>query len=456
MSEYINSDTVIHFLIVIYNISKKLKGEFKMPKNTKKLIAFFLAAVMLVTIVTPSNLWSAFSDSDYTNVVAATSGDAVAKQKKQKKQEEANFDSEGVSLYASSLPGDVGQGTEVKLDDFITEVNLEKTTGETTDKVGTEYDSTGKLVAKDLYLHFLYSLDVDTLDRALKGEIDYLIYDLPDTMEIPSTSDVPSGDVFGDGEAGDVGDYFIDIKNRRIYIKLDKDALYNYSDAGDFKQNMTGYLKFFVRMNLDKTDDQGKIDNKLGTSDGTKDIIITPDPQPDVSVTKERTGQDIDYDNGKVTFTYTQIIDSNFGTGGQAISYEDRFGFGYNAEVSDITITCSDSSVDTGNIAVTTNKSYDNKETGFKATLPAIGAKQKYTVTYKVTLDLSEAGTGTVNVSDKNTVNVSTNGGKARGEDTTDGSTEYTQKDNSGLKVEKSATAVVKDPENNKITWSCP
>lgn len=52
-----------------------------MPKNTKKLIAFFLAAVMLVTIVTPSNLWSAFSDSDYTNVVAATSGDAVAKQK---------------------------------------------------------------------------------------------------------------------------------------------------------------------------------------------------------------------------------------------------------------------------------------------------------------------------------------------------------------------------------------
>ena len=425
-----------------------------MPKNTKKLIAFFLAAVMLVTIVTPSNLWSAFSDSDYTNVVAATSGDAVAKQKKQKKQEEANFGSEGVSLYASSLPGDVGQGTEVKLDDFITEVNLEKTTGETTDKVGTEYDSTGKLVAKDLYLHFLYSLDVDTLDRALKGEIDYLIYDLPDTMEIPSTSDVPSGDVFGDGEAGDVGDYFIDIKNRRIYIKLDKDALYNYSDAGDFKQNMTGYLKFFVRMNLDKTDDQGKIDNKLGTSNGTKDIIITPDPQPDVSVTKERTGQDIDYDNGKVTFTYTQIIDSNFGTGGQAISYEDRFGFGYNAEVSDITITCSDSSVDTGNIVVTTNKSYDNKETGFKATLPAIGAKQKYTVTYKVTLDLSEAGTGTVNVSDKNTVNVSTNGGKARGEDTTDGSTEYTQKDNSGLKVEKSATAVVKDPENNKITWS--
>ena len=454
MSEYINSDTVIHFLIVIYNISKKLKGEFKMPKNTKKLIAFFLAAVMLVTIVTPSNLWSAFSDSDYTNVVAATSGDAVAKQKKQKKQEEANFDSEGVSLYASSLPGDVGQGTEVKLDDFITEVNLEKTTGETTDKVGTEYDSTGKLVAKDLYLHFLYSLDVDTLDRALKGEIDYLIYDLPDTMEIPSTSDVPSGDVFGDGEAGDVGDYFIDIKNRRIYIKLDKDALYNYSDAGDFKQNMTGYLKFFVRMNLDKTDDQGKIDNKLGTSNGTKDIIITPDPQPDVSVTKERTGQDIDYDNGKVTFTYTQIIDSNFGTGGQTISYEDRFGFGYNAEVSDITITCSDSSVDTGSIVVTTNKSYDNKETGFKATLPAIGAKQKYTVTYKVTLDLSEAGTGTVNVSDKNTVNVSTNGGKARGEDTTDGSTEYIQKDNSGLKVEKSATAVVKDPENNKITWS--
>ena len=454
MSEYINSDTVIRFLIMIYNIKKKLKGEFKMPKNTKKLIAFFLAAVMLVTIVTPSNLWSAFSDSDYTNVVAATSGDAVAKQKKQKKQEEANFDSEGVSLYASSLPGDVGQGTEVKLDDFITEVNLEKTTGETTDKVGTEYDSTGKLVAKDLYLHFLYSLDVATLERALNGEIDYLIYDLPDTMEIPSTSDVPSGDVFGDGEAGDVGDYFIDIRNRRIYIKLDKDALYNYSDDGDFKQNMTGYLKFFVRMNLDKTDDQGKIDNKLGTSDGTKDIIITPDPQPDVSVTKERTGQDIDYDNGKVTFTYTQIIDSNFGTGGQAISYEDRFGFGYNAEVSDITITCSDSSVDTGSIVVTTNKSYDNKETGFKATLPAIGAKQKYTVTYKVTLDLAEAGTGTVNVSDKNTVNVSTNGGKARGEDTTDGSTEYTQKDNSGLKVEKNATAVVKDPENNKITWS--
>ena len=35
-----------------------------MPKNTKKLIAFFLAVVMLVTIVTPSNLWSAFSDSD--------------------------------------------------------------------------------------------------------------------------------------------------------------------------------------------------------------------------------------------------------------------------------------------------------------------------------------------------------------------------------------------------------
>ena len=63
-----------------------------MPKNTKKLIAFFLAVVMLVTIVTPSDLWSAFSDSDYTNVVAATSGDAVAKQKKQKKQEEANFD----------------------------------------------------------------------------------------------------------------------------------------------------------------------------------------------------------------------------------------------------------------------------------------------------------------------------------------------------------------------------
>ena len=424
-----------------------------MSKNTKKLIAFFLAAVMLVTIITPSNLWSVYSDSDYTNVVAATPGDAAAKQKKQK--EETNSDmEEGISLYASSLPDDVGQGTEVKLDDFITEVNLEKPTGETTDEVGTEYDSTGKLVAKDLYLHFLYSLDVDTLEKALKGEIDYLIYDLPDTMDIPSTSEVPSGDVFGDGEAGDVGDYFIDIKNRRIYIKLDKDALLKYSDDGDFKQNMTGYLKFFVRMNLDKTDDQGKIDNKLGTSEGTKDIIITPDPQPDVSVTKTRTAQDIDYDNGKVTFTYTQVIDSNFGTDGQTISYEDKFGFGYNAEVSDITITCSDSSVDTGSIEVTTNKSYDNKETGFKATLPAIGAKQKYTITYKVTLDLSEAGTGTVNVSDKNTVNVSTNGGKARGEDTTDGSTEYTQKDNSGLKVEKSATAIVKDPENNKITWS--
>ena len=393
-----------------------------MTKTTKKLIALLLAVVMITTLISPSNYsWISAAEARTGNK-SATPTDSIA----------LLSDAQNMGEMDKYITGVIIQGADGKVygssnaNDKIYKLPLDPNDST---KQGTKTQ-----MAMDI------TFDIDTVNAIIaSGEDASFTYKLPDNIKLGSN--VYDKPISKDGVQ--IGSY--SVVDGILTTIIFKDKL---AENVELEASFSAWVTF----DLSKYNEKNEVENKF-TSKITVNVPV--DFKPDVDLMKSvSNGYTANPDDGYVYFDYTVEVSSKHGTASYEgttpdLIFKDVISNDLTGVLPDVVnIKVEDPS---GN-DISSKLSYDSSSATISGTLPNLGAKQSYKVTYTVKSKVGDLGQDVVNLNQKNQADVDNN--TVRDSEQTNKSYKYVKDGATDLKLKKSVSNVTADPENRTITFN--
>ena len=387
-----------------------------MAKTTKKLIALLLAVVMITTLISPSNY-------SWSNAAESRGGDAYATA------------TDSIAMLSSAA-------VTGNLEDYITGATI-------ADKAGNTYGSSSRPATTPLPVDpndptkagvdIQMSMDIvfpeDVVNSIVEsGEDATFTYTMPDTIKF--NSDILNEDIT-DGNGNKIGSY--SVVNGVLTATIDHTAL---KEGAPLK----AFFKAWIDMDLTKYNEKNQVENKF-----TSTVIVTVDVdfKPDVDVKKTASeGRVTDPKDGYVYFDYTVEVSSNHGSASEDLNFSDVIAndiAGVTPEVTDIKVIKSD------NTDCSSSLTYNSSTSSIEGTLPALGAKESYKITYTVKSKVDDLSQDVINLNQSNIAEAKNS--KVDDKDQTNKGYKYVKDGATDLKVTKSSDGVSNDPDNHKIVY---
>lgn len=199
-------------------------------------------------------------------------------------------------------------------------------------------------------------------------------------------------------------------------------------------------------MDLTKYNEKNQVENKF-----TSTVIVTVDVdfKPDVDVKKTASeGRVTDPKDGYVYFDYTVEVSSNHGSASEDLNFSDVIAndiAGVTPEVTDIKVIKSD------NTDCSSSLTYNSSTSTIEGTLPALGAKESYKITYTVKSKVDDLSQDVINLNQSNIAEAKNS--KVDDKDQTNKGYKYVKDGATDLKVTKSSDGVSNYPDDHKIVY---
>ena len=387
-----------------------------MAKTTKKLIALLLAVVMITTLISPSNY-------SWSNAAETRGGDAYATA------------TDSIAMLSSAA-------VTGNLEDYITGATI-------ADKAGNIYGSSSSPSTTPLPVDpndptkagvdIQMSMDIVFPENVVNsivesGEDATFTYTMPDTIKF--NSDILNENIT-DGSGNRIGSY--SVVNGVLTATIDHTAL----EGG---AQLKAFFKAWIDMDLTKYNEKNQVENKF-----TSTVIVTVDVdfKPDVDVKKTASeGRVTDPKDGYVYFDYTVEVSSNHGSASEDLNFSDVIAndiAGVIPEVTDIKVIKSD------NTDCSSSLTYNSSTSSIEGTLPALGAKESYKITYTVKSKVDDLSQDVINLNQSNIAEAKNS--KVDDKDQTNKGYKYVKDGATDLKVTKSSDGVSIDPDDHKIVY---
>ena len=387
-----------------------------MAKTTKKLIALLLAVVMITTLISPSNY-------SWSNAAETRGGDAYATA------------TDSIAMLSSAA-------VTGNLEDYITGATI-------ADKAGNIYGSSSRPATTPLPVDpndptkagvdIQMSMDIVFPENVVNsivesGEDATFTYTMPDTIKF--NSDIMNKEIT-DGSGNRIGSY--SVVNGVLTATIDHTALKGGAQ-------LKAFFKAWIDMDLTKYNEKNQVENKF-----TSTVIVTVDVdfKPDVDVKKTASeGRVTDPKDGYVYFDYTVEVSSKHGSASEDLNFSDVIAndiAGVTPEVTDIKVIKSD------NTDCSSSLKYNSSTSSIEGTLPALGAKESYKITYTVKSKVDDLSQDVINLNQSNIAEAENS--KVDDKDQTSKGYKYVKDGATDLKVTKSLDGVSNYPDNHKIIY---
>ena len=185
------------------------------------------------------------------------------------------------------------------------------------------------------------------------------------------------------------------------------------------------------------------------TRSRTNSQALDVDFKPDVDVKKTASeGRVTDPKDGYVYFDYTVEVSSNHGSASEDLNFSDVIAndiAGVTPEVTDIKVIKSD------NTDCSSSLTYNSSTSTIEGTLPALGAKESYKITYTVKSKVDDLSQDVINLNQSNIAEAKNS--KVDDKDQTNKGYKYVKDGATDLKVTKSSDGVSNYPDDHKIVY---